>query len=494
MSATEAIFGKRFRLKGVDLRTIASCFVCVGAGCFGPSGRGASPPPLESDDLIAVWHFDDEGPGSTSLDSSDGLPMVLEGDASLGPPGSGFSGQTGDRALDLGTTGSTHQRNRGIVDSGTPGGPGFLKSVNAAVARDEWSVALWQRWHPGGVRNSSTLWFRSPSAGHGDRGWQAHLPWGNETLYFDTSGCCGSPETRLSGPIKARDSDFDWTQWHHFALIKNGSAKQIWIDGERFLSQSSGAAPLLADWTALVVGQSPTEPQYAFHGRVDDLALFGVALDADQIRSLARGQSPLSLAKPLESRPPNIMPIQPQPGGRSLDLETPVEFRVTTQPPNELARDRLRVWVNGSDQTANAVITGPSQAFTVRMSYPWESNQRYTVTVEAADESRRAESVAWSFDTIEHQNIALNARAYMMRFDDALPPTSNGNDGKVNTHAESTPRAVGSYWETDLEGMYAISEVRVIVPRAFRSRMAHATVRLYDAEHESVYSEHLRGS
>ena len=42
--------------------------------------------------------------------------------------------------------------------------------------------------------------------------------------------------------------------------------------------------------------------------------------------------------------------------------------------------------------------------------------------------------------------------------------------------------------------MYAISEVRVIVPRAFRSRMAHATVRLYDAEHESVYSEHLRGS
>ena len=463
--------------------------------CMGSSLYGASSPLLDPDDLIAVWGFDDEAPGSSSLDSVAGVSMVFEGDASLGSLGSGFSGQADDLALDLGTTGSADQLNHGIVDSTTSGGIEFLKSINAATAEDQLSVAFWQRWHSGGVRNSSTIWFQSPSAGNGDRGFQSHLPWGNQILYFDTSGCCGSPQTRLNGSINELSANFDWTEWHHFALIKNGPAKEIWIDGELFLNQSSGAAPLLSDWTALVLGHAATEPQYAMHGLVDDLAIYGAALEADQIRGLAQGQSPLGLAQAIENRPPRITPISPVPDARSLDLNTPIELTMTTQEPNEIIPESIRVSVNGTDETANAIVEGSQQNLTVRLIYPWEINQAYTVAVNVADQDGRESSIAWSFDTIVNQNIALNARAYMMRFNDSLPPTSNGNDGNPNTHTESTPRAVGSYWETDLEQVYAISEVRVIVPRAFRSRMSHATVRLYDGEHQSVYSEHLsRGS
>ncbi|MDA7633488.1 lamin tail domain-containing protein, partial [bacterium] len=279
------------------------------------------------------------------------------------------------------------------------------------------------------------------------------------------------------------------------ALIKNGPEKQVWVDGELLLDQPSGAAPLLTDWTALVVGHAATEPEFALHGWVDDLAVFGVALKEDQIQALAQGQSPLSLAQPIEIRPPRITPVSPEPDARSLDLNTPIELRIATQEPNEIARDRIRILVNGTDETENAVVEGSQQDLTVRLSYPLESNQTYTVSIAVADQEGRESSIAWSFDTIENQNIALNARAYMMRFNEGLPPTSNGNDGNVNTHTESTPRAVGSYWETDLERVHAISEVRVIVPRAFRSRMSHATVRLYDGDHQSVFSEHLsRGS
>jgi len=449
---------------------------------------------LDPDDLIAVWGFDDDGPDSSSPDSVAGLPMVMEGDASLGSPGSGFSGQPDDRALDLGTSGSGNQLNHGLVDSATPGGNEFLKSINAATAEDQLSVSLWQRWHPGGVRNSSTVWFQSPSAGNGDRGLQAHLPWGNQILYFDTSGCCGSPETRLNGSINELSANFDWTEWHHFALIKNGPAKQIWIDGELFLNQSSGAAPLLTDWTALVVGHAATEPEFALYGLVDDLAIYGAALESAQIQALAQGQSPLSLAQAIESRPPRITPISPEPDARSLDLNTPFDLKITTQEPNEIDRESIRVFVNGTDETANAVVEGSQQDLTVRLSYPLVLNQAYTVSIDVADKDGRESSIAWSFDTIENQNIALNARAYMMRFNEGLPPTSNGNDGNVNTHTESTPRAVGSYWETDLEGVYAINEVRVMVPRSFRSRMSRATVRLYDGDHQSVFSEHLSGS
>ena len=419
--------------------------------------------------------------------------MFIEGDALLGGPGSGFSGAPDDRAFDLSTTGSMDQLNHGIIDTGTLGGSEFFEAINVATAEDQLSVSLWQRWHSGGVRNSSTVWFSSPSAGNGDRGFQAHLPWGNQILYFDTSGCCGSPQTRLNGSIEGLGANFDWTEWHHFALIKKGPEKQIWIDGELFLDQS-GSAPLLTDWTGLVVGHAATEPDYSFHGLVDDLAIFGTALEADQIQALAQGQSPLSLAEAIESRPPRIVPISPEPDARSLDLSTPIELNIVTQEPNEIDRESIRVFVNGIEETARAVLEGSQQDLTVRLGYSLLQNQIYTVSIDVADREGRETSHAWSFDTIENQNIALNAPSYMMRFNEGLPPTSNGNDGNLNTHTESTPRAVGSYWETDLEQVYAVSEVRVIVPRAFRSRMSHATVRLYDGDHDSVYSEHLRGS
>ncbi len=455
---------------------------------------GANAPLLDPENLLAVWEFDDEGEGGTALDSVTGLPMLIEGDARIGGAGSGVSGDSADRALDLGATGGADQLNHGIVDSQTPGGIEFLEALNAATGEDELSVSLWQRWHSGGVRNSSTIWFRSPSAGSGDRGFQAHLPWGNQVLYFDTSGCCGSPQTRLNGSINGLGGNFDWTEWHHFVLIKKGPSKEIWIDGEQFLSQESGVGPLNTDWTALVVGHSPTEPQYAFRGLVDDLAIFGAALEPDQIQALADGASPLSLAQAIESRPPRITPISPAPDARSVDLDTPIELNLTTRAPNEIDRDRIRILVNGVDETARATVVGSPQDLNVSIGLAWEVNQNYTVAVEVADREGRESELSWSFDTIENQNIALNARAYMMRFNESLPPTSNGNDGNVNTHTESTPRAVGSYWETDLANVFSISEVRVIVPREFRSRMSHATVRLYDGEHQSVYSEHLRGS
>lgn len=470
---------------------------CIGALLYGATPPLSDPiadPVLNPEDLIAVWEFDDEGAGSVVRDSVAGVPMLIEGDASLGSSGSGFSGQPNDRALDLGRTGSASQLNHGIVDSATPGGNDFLQSINAAAAEDQVSVSLWQRWHPGGVRNSSTIWFQSPSAGNGDRGFQAHFPWSNERIYFDTSGCCGSPETRLEGSITGLNANFDWTEWHHFVLVKNGSAKQIWIDGEEFLNQSSGAVPLLTDWTALVVGHAATQPEFALYGLVDDLAIFGTALESDQIQALARGISPLSFAPSTAGRPPRITPISPEPDARSLDLNTPIELNITSQEANGIDRESLRVFVNGTDETGNAVVAGSQQELTVRLSYPFAINQAYTVSIDVSDMEGRDASFGWSFDTIENQNIALNARAYMMRFNEGLPPTSNGNDGNLNTHTESTPRAVGSYWETDLERVYAISEVRVIVPSAFRSRMSHATVRLYDGEHQSVYSEHLRRS
>ncbi|MDA7610385.1 discoidin domain-containing protein, partial [Verrucomicrobia bacterium] len=91
------------------------------------------------------------------------------------------------------------------------------------------------------------------------------------------------------------------------------------------------------------------------------------------------------------------------------------------------------------------------------------------------------------------ENLALNAEAYMMRFNEGLPPTANGNDGKYNTHTETTNRAVGSYWETDFGEEKALYQVRVIAADGFQRRLTHTTVRVYDGDHNSVFSQHLDG-
>lgn len=82
----------------------------------------------------------------------------------------------------------------------------------------------------------------------------------------------------------------------------------------------------------------------------------------------------------------------------------------------------------------------------------------------------------------------------MVRYQDNLPPASNGNDGNLATVLETTDKSVDGYWEVDLGAAYALYGVRSIAADGFQARMTHATVRLFDENHDSVFSQHLGGS
>jgi len=88
-------------------------------------------------------------------------------------------------------------------------------------------------------------------------------------------------------------------------------------------------------------------------------------------------------------------------------------------------------------------------------------------------------------------NLAIDKEPYMVRLTDNLPPASNGNDGDLSTTVLTTTRTVDGYWEVDLEQEYAVYGVRVYAADGFGERMTHATVRLFDGRHESVYSQEL---
>jgi hypothetical protein len=91
-------------------------------------------------------------------------------------------------------------------------------------------------------------------------------------------------------------------------------------------------------------------------------------------------------------------------------------------------------------------------------------------------------------------NLALNREAYMVRYQDSLPPASNANDGNYASETRTTEASVDAYWEVDLGATQALDSVRVVAATGFGARLSHATVRLFDAAHDAVFAQHLAGN
>ncbi|MCZ7634648.1 MAG: LamG domain-containing protein [Verrucomicrobia bacterium] len=147
------------------------------------------------------------------------------------------------------------------------------------------------------VRASSAFWANSPSSNNGTRGYQAHVPWDNANIYFDTSGCCDADITRINLSIDqfpgyTGDASW-WQQWHHFAFVKAGAEKHIYIDGQLF--HSGGGGPLKTDFTTLLMGGGPSATENRMDGYLDDFVIYNGALTEAQARSLSTGAAPSSI-------------------------------------------------------------------------------------------------------------------------------------------------------------------------------------------------------
>lgn len=195
----------------------------------------------------------------------------------------GYTGQAGDYAMDYGPAGASPSVN--VADAS------FL---NTASADDEMSFSFWQKLY--NVANMSAFWANSPTSSSSTRGWQAHTPWSDNTVYFDTSGCCDGTTQRISAnidtfpPYQAVGDQSFWTNWHHFVFSKNDATKQIWIDGQLFLEGTS-ESPLPTDFTTMWIG-SESATGNIIHGILDDLAIYNSALTEAQVQALFAKTAP----------------------------------------------------------------------------------------------------------------------------------------------------------------------------------------------------------
>ncbi|MGK0189967.1 MAG: hypothetical protein ACI9R3_005786, partial [Verrucomicrobiales bacterium] len=231
---------------------------------------------------VAWFAFDDAETPAGAVDLVSGKIASIDGPQYV----VGRTGAEGDRALQFSPEGGAVH----IADA---------SFMNVAGEADKLSIVMWQK--NLGTPKSSAFWFNSPSSSDNTRGVQAHLPWDDGVIYYDSGNCCeGESYHRLNGNPTgiATGGTFAWDDggWHHYVFWKDGEEKRIYIDGEEFL-RSSVANPLPTDFADGYIGgrdKGDRNPSAV----IDDFAVFGTALTEHQIRALASGNaSPGSLAE-----------------------------------------------------------------------------------------------------------------------------------------------------------------------------------------------------
>lgn len=439
---------------------------------------------IDPEDALGIWDFNNASQPTSSADLIDGTPLVFQAAATFSGDAGGRSGAAGDRALDLGTTAGNHATATDV---------GFLALLNQSNQEsDRLSVVFWLKWSTGPVPNSA-VWFNSASANDGNRGFQAHVPWSDGNIYFDTSGCCDTPTQRLNGAV----GGVNWQQWNHVALIKDGGAKQVWINGELRLSQASGAAALRGDWTDLVLGTQPGTSN-SVRGLIDDFAVFGTALDAGQLAALTAGASPETLVIPLAQRPPVFADRVPAAGTTFYPATGGVAFSVSTVAPNSLPPANIRLFVNGVDETANLEISGSPTQRTVTYTGTLQSGRFYSLRAEASDDAGRGSAGVWSFDTADPATIPSHRSLDFPELGATTRQSAAAGSATADLAIDASAASIaetadlpGSFWELELERAVTVSRVYLTAPAAaaYAGVLDGAVVRFYGLRDQLIHEE-----
>ena len=222
--------------------------------------------------LVAWWDFEKVESDGVSVKSVVGgyAGQINEG-AVLTAAGGGRPG--GGKGFDVSIANKGHLLHE---SSGTD------NPLNVAAADDNITITLWQKNNSN--PNSSTFWAVADDAG---RSTQAHLPWSDGTIYWDSGGCCGG-DTRLN----QAPAGHDWNSWHLYSFVKRGTTKEIWIDCTLLKTADGFKAHSVLNTKLFIGGENGNNPPDAV---VDDFVIWQGALTPEQIAKLAAGAKPTDL-------------------------------------------------------------------------------------------------------------------------------------------------------------------------------------------------------
>ena len=223
--------------------------------------------------LLAYYDFD----GQSNDQSGNGANATLNGGAAL--TGAGRIGG----GLDLGVSGNAARADANV-------------DFSSSTANNATAVSFWQYdiGNGAGGNAATTVFGMLSSTGGGTRGFQAHTPWSDGTLYFDHGGACCAGQNRLTHSVGTSLLD----GWHHIVLQVSGGSKEIWVDGVLVNNQATGAAAIPTFTGALMMGAEPAGTNNGFGGRIDEFAVWNTTLDSNDITALAGGAVTSSIIVP----------------------------------------------------------------------------------------------------------------------------------------------------------------------------------------------------
>jgi hypothetical protein len=237
--------------------------------------------------LVAFYDFN----GNTNDGSGNGATGTLTDGAVISADGTGYSGGAGDSALDLGSSqnGSDAMQPRSVS----------TVDLTSSTANNSIAVSFWQFDLGNGAGGNAATSAFGILDGNTGRGVSAHTPWSDGNLYFDHNGCCGQPGQRLVAGVGTTLLN----SWHHIVLQVDNGNKQIWVDGAMIGEHPTGA-DALPTFTGVVNVGAQYNDINSFGGRIDEFAIWNVALEESEIQALAGGattQSIIAIPEPSSS-------------------------------------------------------------------------------------------------------------------------------------------------------------------------------------------------
>lgn len=157
----------------------------------------------------------------------------------------------------------------------------------------------------GNTDNTVAMWVRIPPDSNGGGANRVGILLGN---YNKSLNCNweihGNGQVRiwwnngehdLKGSQDLRDSE-----WHHLAFVRNKAETQLimYVDGEADGSIAAAGSDVVWLDTHWVAGDKRGDGSHWYHGDLDELAIWNVALNEDEIKQVPHGIAPvLSLGK-----------------------------------------------------------------------------------------------------------------------------------------------------------------------------------------------------
>ena len=217
-------------------------------------------------DLIAHWTFD-EGKGGTIKDSANGIEGKLEGKVTW------VEGKHGT-ALAFDDNGS------GIVKVDVEPKLNF---------GDDFSVVFWAKTTQ--VRAKNADWWMGGWIINKDLGGQKDVnDWDIANVDGHLVFVTGNPETDKDDLLVSTDP-IDDGKWHHYALsrVKKSGLNTLYVDGVKNISEEKGPGFHVSNQTAMTIGGHPGGTGSAFHGDLDDMAIFSRVITEDEINTIIKG-------------------------------------------------------------------------------------------------------------------------------------------------------------------------------------------------------------